>query len=247
MRYCGGKQKAWILARIITHHVPAGGMYWEPFVGAGGVMQRVNNCRRYGSDLDRHIINLLTAVQDGWQPPRRLDQEEHRYWRSVRDNSNSPMVAFAGYGCSFGGDFLGGYARDAIGGNYAEKARTTLLHQRPFLRGVNLRQRDYREGFWLPEPPDVIYCDPPYAGTSAVGTPSAGGRARPFDSAEFWRWATRQTEASIVLVSEYTCPLLGVRQVWQRDLPTSLRMTGADRRTERLFCLNPEVRIGLGV
>jgi DNA adenine methylase len=243
------------MAQVINGLIPAGGSYWEPFVGSGQMLQRVRAARRFGSDLDHNIIDLLKAVQRGWQPPRALTVEEHKHWRRrARAGVRHPMVAFAGYGCSFGGGFFAGYARDKRGegdpAHYAGAARRSLLDQKPLLATAVLRAADYRAGFWMGFRPDVVYCDIPYAGTSVPGNRGGGRGKTTFDHDAFWKWAAEAGRESTVLVSEYECPAAGARVVWERTLWGGLRyQDGSARKTERLFVLCPKAagRIGLGL
>jgi DNA adenine methylase len=242
LKYNGGKSLYTDgIVRTIGELMPPGGIFWSPFCGSCKVEARVRDCRRYCSDLDSNIVRLLTAVQKGWQPPAPIDENTYNYWKKRKERKH-PMVGFVGYGCSFAGKFFGGFARAE--GNIAAKARSTLLKQKPFLSGVEFKVRDYRKGCWSDVPPDVIYCDPPYEGTTTVG--SKRGK---FDSEEFWQWCQEQSKRSIVLVSEYSCPVPEARCLWSKTLMKKLKSKdGVTTKTERLFCLDAKVggRIGFG-
>lgn len=244
MMYNGAKSRYTRgIVRLIRDLIPHGGTYWEPFVGSAKVIARVTNCRGFGSDLDRPIITLLQAVQDGWHPPATVTEEDYKLWQGRKD-WDDPMVAFVGYGCSFSGKFFGGRARSRSGKirNFAAEARRSLLARNEFLKGVELRVRDYRDGFWRPQAPSLIYCDPPYDGTTACGSVKTK-----FDSKEFWEWAEEQSCQSVVLVSEYRCPVAGSCLLWAETKGESMRRKeGGGVKTERLFCLRPELRKRIG-
>lgn len=219
-------------------------------------MERINGCDRYGSDTNVFIISLIRAVQQGWIPPKTVTIEQHSFYRDKsrkEPNSRDPMIAFVGHGCCFSGVFFGGIARMKKGGpvtNYkAMEAHRSLLAQKPLLAGVELLIRDYRKGFWGPQQPDVIYADPPYANTSAVGSDRQTKTS--FDSDEFWQWCQKQAAAgSVVLVSEYTCPIKSAELIWQQTYTKSLRSSdGIATKTECLFLISPPRRpqIGLGL
>lgn len=247
MRYAGSKAGCSGICRVINRLVPPGGVYWEPFAGACKVMQGVARCRRYGSDVDRHIVTLLKAVQAGWVPPRTVTREDRAYWMRRRDTHDDPMIAFVGYGCCFGGNFFAGFVSDKYTASSARnEAWGTLLKQKWLLLDVKFEVWDYRDGFFGKGDPHLIYCDPPYAGTERVGAKNA------FDSREFWRWAGVQRRYGEVLVSEYQCPLPDADVVWQRRL--GHRMTAANgnagvTKVEKLFHLPKRVRgrVGVGV
>lgn len=243
MRYCGGKGHYTDgIIQTIRSLIPTGGVYWEPFVGSAKIIARVRHCHRYGSDIDPHIIRLLIAIQKGWKPPNRVTEDVYHIWKERKDWDH-PMVAFVGYGCSFGGKFFGGYIRKGHG--TLEEVRSTLMKQKPFLEGIDFRVRDYREGFWGKGIPDAVYCDVPYDRTIAVGN-----RTTKFNSDEFWKWCAQMSKKSIILVSEYSCLVPGAKCLWSKTMPKSLRSKdGIDTKTEKLFCLNQEVgkKIGFGL
>lgn len=245
MRYLGGKGRytAGVIS-VIRQLLSRNQSYWEPFCGSCKVLANVRCRKRLGSDVDKHIIRLLRAVRDGWIPPSQVTEEEYVYWRSVRDTSNDPMVGFVGYGCSFAGKFFGGYARSIRStGGFASEARRQLLKVKPKLQGVKLLCLDYQS----PIKADLIYCDPPYSNTTKVGR-----RKGEFDHEEFWNWVKWRSKESVVLISEYSCPIPGAVTIWQETKGKCLigKVEGPkEDKTEKLFCLNPKIlsRIGLGL
>jgi DNA adenine methylase len=112
---------------------------------------------------------------------------------------------------------------------FAQSARSTLLKAAPLLAGTTILRADYR--VHQPDGRTVVYCDPPYRGTTGYpGTP-------PFDSDEFWtvaaEWSRR---GAMVLVSEYVAPgdwrLIAETQKFSTVAGQSEAKTP---RTERLF------------
>ena len=257
VRFNGGKGKCRGLVAVINSLLPENAVYHEPFCGSCKVVQSVRAARRIATDADPYIICLLKAVQRGWDPPSSISEAEydrlHDEYRAGRGRAEYvyPLIAFAGYACSFGARFFEGYARSKKRTvNFAESGRTSLLRQRPFLEGVELAVADYRD----PPPinPDVIYCDPPYQGTKDCGS------VKGFDSVAFWDWAVKAARRSTVLVSEYQCPIPDAVVLWEKDVAAGLRFgTKGDggekgdgrRKREKLFCLTPSaVRdVGLGL
>lgn len=229
MRYNGGKASvAKEFVSIIAGRENCG-CYWEPFVGAGNVICRPELAKfeRLGSDLDGGIIELLQAVKAGWEPPSVITEEQYAL---AKAGCGSPGYrAFVGYGCSFGGKFFGGYARSAAR-NYALNARNSLLRQAPLLKDITLVTSDYRA---MPFGRcDVVYCDPPYKGTTRCG---AGGG---FDSEEFWAWCFEQAVmGSKVYVSEFAAPK-GFTELYSKPIRDGLRRSDKQPMTERLFVCN---------
>jgi hypothetical protein len=119
------------------------------------------------------------------------------------------------------------------------RRRASLLRQRDYLRSVTFAAHPYAA--ILPESTEgaVVYCDPPYAGTTDYpGAP-------PYDPAPFWRWAGECADAGArVFVSEHAAPE-GWRTVSARTVPSYLARSkrtggkGAPTRTDKLFTREP--------
>lgn len=227
MKYNGGKSfVSPKLANVINQFRFSS--YHEPFVGAASVITKVRGNQKSGSDIDVGIISLLCAVRDGWQPPTSVSEEE--YHEAKKLDHTDPLYAFCRNGCSFGGKPWGGVARDRQGQrNFAQEARDNLLRMSPRLKGVELRVGQYQET----PPCDLVYCDPPYAGTAAVG----GGGA--FDSDAFWAWCRERVAISTVLVTEYQAPD-DWHQIWAA---TTNKGLGDSKKVERLFIHESQVRL----
>jgi DNA adenine methylase len=230
MQYLGGKSR---LAKELAAVIAPCGKWWEPFCGGLSVSVQL---ARFGpgtvSDFSRPLIALYRAVRDGWDPPSVLTESAYAEARSLPDTD--PLKAFAGFGCSFGGKWFGGYARGA--GDYAAQSRSALLRDIPKLRACKILHLSFfsvnpRK---VQELPEVIYADPPYAGT----TPYKGVSA--FDHPKFWvrcqEWAALGVR---VFVSEYQCPVPH-ELVWSKEHKLSVRdRAGCSVRIERLFRVLP--------
>ena len=231
MRYLGGKHR---LAKHLLKVMLPGheGTWIEPFVGSASVIQHVPaRYKRVGADLNPYIIQLHIALQNGWTPPTSLTNEEWRAIRYNKANYEPALVAFAGFGCSYGARWFEGYARSPKTPhiNHAAATARNLEHMRPLLTGIDFYCCNYAD-LVLPLPPATIYCDPPYRGTTKYsGMPK-------FDNDLFWRWATLKARQGYrVFVSEFTAPE-GWQCVWEKERATSLtKDTGAKKGVERLF------------
>lgn len=238
MQYLGGKSRiAKHIAQQVRERRGARTTYVEPFLGAGSVALQLAGefPRTILADTSRDLILLWEAVaHKGWVPPTELTEEDYR---SLRHAAPSAIRGFAGFPCSFGGKWFGGYARDPKGGrNFAESASRSLVKRGQALRDASFLHIDYRRIPQHVELSDaVIYADPPYAGTTAYGAVDA------FDSEAFWStardWSAR---GALVLVSEYAAPA-DWTPVWS-GTPTSTiaRSNHADdgtlrRASEHLF------------
>jgi DNA adenine methylase len=229
MRYNGGKGGcAKEIASIINSLAPS--RYWEPFVGAGNVIQHVSSNKRLGSDLEQCMISLFKSLQNGWVPPTIITEEEYKQAKCLEDTN--PLKAFIKYGCSFGGKPWGGYARSGDR-NYALNAYNSLLKQLPFIKDVYFHHAAYDEIDW---DADVIYCDPPYKNTTSCG---ATKNSKDFDTDLFFDWCRHQT--AVVLITELSAPDDFV-EIWSKQMPDGL---GKTKIKERLFIHKSQVcRLG---
>lgn len=223
MRYFGGKSRTCArIASYLNSIRRPGQLYVEPFVGAGWVLQLMDNPRE-ASDICEDLILLYRAIQNGWEPPSELSENEYQ---RLKTSDPSALRAFAGFGCSFAGKWFGGYARSGQR-NYASNCHNSLVEKaRPALEGVEFYCRSYSD---VNPVGTLIYCDPPYQGTTGY---SAAGR---FDWDLFWDTVRRWSEKNVVVVSEYSAPddfdvVL--------EIPTKLDIrssVGKEQRIERLF------------
>lgn len=203
MRFPGAKHHtAQRIAGIINPMIGSR-IYLEPFSGSLNVGLKVNADRKIFSDVDRFLIQMWIAVQNGWIPPTSVSEELYRDAKLHKDGDkyDEATLAFIGYACSFAAKWFGGYARDhvRVKTNYAEMSGRAIDKKRPFLKGnVEFHSCSYQT--WLPENA-LIYCDPPYANTTA------GYRMNRFDSAAFWEQVKVWVRlGNIVLISEFTAP-----------------------------------------
>ncbi len=228
LQYFGGKQR--IARRLAAHMAPAvarRGVYWEPFVGAASVLAATTAARRLASDSNSALINMWRALAAGWEPPGEVTEDTYKAVRLAL-NPDDPMTAFVGFGTSFAGKWFGGYARGGVG-NYAATAVSSLRRKMKTLQGVEWASGDYREI----EPPvgAVIYCDPPYQGTTQYSA------VAPFSWDAFWAWCLeRHAAGNIVFISEYAAPSDFVPSL-EITTKTAIRtaVAGKEIRLERLF------------
>lgn len=234
MQYLGGKAR---LAKALVPYIhaeltkPGVTAYYEPFMGGGNVFCKVQTpLPKYGSDLHPELMALWTHVQAGGELPTVVTEAD--YTAARRGEGEAWWRGFVGFGCSFGGKWMGGFARGDNNRNYAMNARNGLNKFRSKLVGATLLCSHFQVAtMWADHA--VIYCDPPYAQTTGY---QRGG----FEHAFFWDWARAIAEHNIVLVSEYTAPE-GVPCIAELPKKMGLRSkaAGQEVRTERLFRLGP--------
>lgn len=228
MQYLGGKARiAKPLAEYINSRLKPNQPYWEPFVGSGWVISKIDkNRKRYGSDIHEELIAMWKALQMGWLPPEHITEEE--YYNIKNNINNLPLRAFAGFGCSYGGKYWGGYARDPKSDrSYAKNSYNSLLKRLPDVLDVHFFCNHYKKS--NPKIKTFIYCDPPYEGTT--------GFRNKFDNEEFWDWVRSKTVyGHTVLVSEYKAPS-DFTCVWKIQTRTDMSDKNNQKieRIERLF------------
>lgn len=197
MQYLGGKSKirkqvAAFLESVRCVNQP----YLEPFVGGGWVLQEMSGKRSAG-DGNVALISMYRALQDGWVPPDFVCEDEWVYYRKMSAPIPDPMMAFARFGCGFGGDWNGGYARSEGKTCYAATTKRSLEKQLPMIADVTFSAKSFTE--WKPEN-NLVYCDPPYQGTTAYGAFDG------FDHDLFWSTMRDWSKTNTVVVSEYAAP-----------------------------------------
>lgn len=193
MQYMGGKKRIGArIAEVLKRYREDGQTYIEPFIGVGSVIRHMDGIRQ-GSDINLDLILLLKGLRDGtFIPPMELSEAKHK---QLKHSTSSPLRAFAGFGCSFGGKWFRGYARNGIR-NYALGAYNELLKLQPYLVGIDLSCKSYDN---LAPYGDLVYCDPPYRATSKFACGS-------FDHEKFWYTMRMWSENNTVIISEYTAP-----------------------------------------
>lgn len=170
---------------------------------------------------------MLRGVQSGYSLPESVTEDEYR---AVRDNKDAdPILAgFVGFGCSFGGKWFGGYARNKIGTNYAAQSKKSLLRDMATLSGAEFLCHDYR-GVPIPRNA-VVYADPPYNNTT-------GYSVGKFDTDEFWKCMRLIAQTGhTVFISEQTAPDDFVA-IWEKPFTRTLDRDKNNqfRVSEKLF------------
>lgn len=202
--------------------------YVEPFVGGANLIDKIKG-NRIGNDINEYLIALLSAIQNGWEPPDKITKEEYYKIKNNPENYESCLVAFVGFLCSFGGKWWGGYAFNNTNRNYTREGRDNLKKQALNLKGIQFTSMDYRK---LEIPSNsIIYCDPPYKGTT--------GYRNKFDHDSFYEWCRqKRDEGHIIFLSEYDAPD-DFECLLEINLKTtvSVNKTIDNNRVEKLFRL----------
>ncbi|WP_299831723.1 DNA adenine methylase [uncultured Metabacillus sp.] len=225
IRYFGGKAR---IAKPIVEYLKSireeGQPYIEPFVGGGWVMSLMDG-ERIACDKHTYLIEMYKAMQNGWIPPTNLTKEEYEYIKNNRDEKPY-LTGFVGFGCSFAGKWFGGFA-SSKDRNYCLNAHNSIMKKMETMKDVKFYDCDYKE---INPKGLLVYCDPPYQGTTQYGL--VGN----FDSNEFWDVVREWSKENMVVVSEYNAPEDFV-EVWSKDVKTDIRNKDnkKEQRIEKLF------------
>lgn len=230
MQYLGGKAKVGKrIAEICQRYMAPGDLFVDMFCGSLNVVRHIAG-PRLAIDACVPLITMWRAALAGWVPPTVVTRATYERYMKKPDPCD-PMTAFVMFGCSFGGKWGAGYAKDRPEQRYAECASHGVVKKAKDCHGIELKCRDFQDchpGCWPAGA--VLYCDPPYASTTGY---KAVGR---FDQSVFWRWAGQHAKSGVrVFVSEYKAPA-GWKVIDEQVAPQGGRLTpGKTPRVDRLF------------
>ena len=231
MRYVGGKYRASEkITEAILANTPWRDRYLEPFVGGASVTEKLapHFTDPVVCDFNENVTVLWEAVlRHGWLPyPEHVTEDMYR--EAMNDPEVSPWRSFVLFGASFGGKWRGGYGRQR-GNDQSVSCETarSLRRAREALQGrvTVLPAAPYWEH--TPGHGTVVYCDPPYAGTTGYATGD-------FDHDRFWATMDEWVSAGAhVFVSEKTGPSHW-DVVWEKETTIMLNK-GSGTWSDKLF------------
>ena len=232
MKYLGSKNRIakYILPIMLKEANEKGVTTWiEPFVGGGNMIDKVpNTFKRIGIDYNAHTIEALIAIRDLVDKlPEHLSEDEYK---KIKGSNPNPIKSWLRFVSSFGGKLDNGYARES-GSNestFIGYGKRNAQKQSPNLQGVKLINGSYDE--YSDYKNCLIYCDPPYEGTTSYKTGA-------FDHIKFWDWCREMSKNNTIFISEYNAPD-DFECVWQGGVKTnfaSQRTEATHKAVEKLF------------
>lgn len=232
MKYMGSKNRhAKQLLPIILANRKENQLYVEPFVGGANMIDKVDG-RRFGSDVHKYLISMWQAVSEGWLPKNNYTEEDYNNIRTNKEKYSEHLVGYVGFALSYSGKWFGGWRRDGAGKrNYVQESFNNAHKQFPNLVGVSFVHSSYDE--LNLEPNCLIYCDPPYKGTTKYKDD--------FDHEKFYDWCRQKhKEGHTIFISEYEMPDDFIC-VWSKEVNSSLTQnTGGKKAVEKLFTLKEQ-------
>lgn len=196
MQYMGGKSRISKQISEILNVATKDRVFVSLFCGSCAIESKVQADVKILNDKHPYLIAMWQALQNGWTPPDVVTKEEY-YRVKANMDENPALTGFVGFGCSFGGKWWGGYAKDKRGDDYCGQAKRGLLKDLVGIQSAIFTCLDYHDV----EIPDgaVVYCDPPYANTT-------GYTLGQFDTNEFWDYMRQLSKRFDVYISEESAP-----------------------------------------
>tara|TARA_X000001036_G_scaffold319796_1_gene298281 strand:- start:333 stop:1070 length:738 start_codon:yes stop_codon:yes gene_type:complete len=231
MAYVGGKSKgAAHIIKVLNDPKFDRLHYIEPFVGYAHILRRVENKKSYKAyDANPLVVALLKGVQN---KKLKYPNITRKQWFKLKyDKKNHSFKrAIAAFTYSFNGVEWSSYtvrSRCNRRENYpAERKRyyDKLRKNKVFMK-TKILHKDYKK--LKPGKGKLIYCDPPYAGTT--------GYSPNFNTKEFWSTVRKWSKHNAVFVSEYHAPP-DFKLIAKKEKRQSLAGKGAGKKVwEKLF------------
>lgn len=188
---------------------------------------------KIGNDIHKPLIAMFQAIQNGWDFPMHISEEEYIHVRDNKTKYSDAYVGLVGFNATFGSKYFGGYARGfkadkVTPRDIPNEALRNLKRQVPDIMDVKFVCGDYKNNEYCNLKEAVIYCDPPYQDTTRYKTDS-------FDYDYFWNWCRNMSRDNYVYVSEYHAPD-DFNCIWTKEVTTSLKVHKHEERIEKLFC-----------
>lgn len=235
MKYVGSKARiSKYIVPILQDMIDRNGIetYVEPFVGGGNSIEKISCKSRIGYDNNFYLIEFWKAIQRGWNPSGiDISKELYQMIKDRKELFRPEVVALAGFCATYNAKWFGGYAgivktKTGTFRNYYDEAVRNILKQAPAMTDVIFDCRSYSD---IQCEDCLIYCDPPYQGTTKY--------IDEFDHSQYWEWVRRISRKNIVVCSEYHAPD-DFSCIWEMETVTTLDKSSRNKAVERLFVPN---------
>lgn len=185
LKWIGNKQK--FAPEIIAQFPREFGVYYEPFLGSGGVLATLAPVQAVGGDTFLPLVEIWRALRhrpetlkrwykERWEKARRLGKREgyESILASYNASPNGPDLLFLCRAC-YGGVVrfrkVDGYMSTPCGIHepitpdaFAKRVDTWAER----VSGTEFVHADYTELLQRADKGDVAYCDPPYSHSQAI-------------------------------------------------------------------------------
>jgi len=225
LQYLGGKSRISNQISEILNKYTKDRTFYSLFCGSSSIESKIIAKEVVLNDFHPYLIEMFLDLQKGRDFPENVSEEEYKRVKENKDLDKG-LSSFIGFGCSFGGKWWGGYARQTKGLNYAKTCKNSLAKKMKTLSGAKFNNLDYREVEIKND--SVIYCDPPYKGTTGYSNSSD------FSHDDFWEYMRKLSENNMVFISEINAPEDFV-PIWTKDFTRNLDAKVVFTSTEKLF------------
>ena len=219
MQYFGGKVR---IAKDLSIYLNSVLKENQPFVdlfcGSCNIISKIDNNRlRIANDKHYYLIEMWKALQNGWEMPNEISEEEYQYIRNNKDEKPY-LTGFVGFGCSYSGKWFGGYCRNNTNRNYCLNAKNSNLKILKKINNVVFYNKDYDD---VEIPFDsLIYCDIPYKNTTQYCKNEVGV----FNHDEFYQWVRENSDKYEIYISEYKHNIPNDFEiVWEKNSKKDIR------------------------
>jgi DNA adenine methylase len=199
MQYLGGKSRIAKPVSEIINKVSFDRNFVSLFCGSCAIESKIISVSKTLNDSHEYLISMFQAIQLGWKIPDDITKEQYDNIKNHKDE-NKALSGFAGFACSFGGKWFGGYAhlKNYEYKNYALYSKNSLLRKMKGLQDAQFTCLDYRQ-VYIPNG-SVVYCDPPYEGTTKYSN------SNDFNHNQFWDYMRLIGKNNTIFISEYNAP-----------------------------------------
>jgi DNA adenine methylase len=229
----GGKSRiAKDISAIINDYTKGELPFVSLFCGSCAIESNVNSPYKICNDKHEYLIAMWKALQNGYELPDNITKEQYQNIKANLDRDKA-LSGFVGFGCSFGGKWWGGYAKDNTGTNYAAQSKRAVLKELDGIRDAYMFSDDYKN---IPfHNFSVVYLDPPYTNTTGYSTDA-------IDYNDFWEWCRNASKSHIVLISEEQAPEDFI-PIWQKSFTRTLdrNKNNQPQKIEKLFVHESQV------
>ena len=183
------------------------------------------------NDSHEYLIEMLKGVQNGYELPEAISEEQYKYIREHKEE-DKVLTGFVGFGCSFGGKWFGGYARNKTNTNYALQSKKSLHKDLDNMSKTEFICMDYKD-VNIPDG-SIVYADPPYNNTTGYGKTK-------FNSEDFWEYMRKISKKNKVFISEQNAPN-DFMCIWEKPFTRTLDVNKNNQFqvTEKLFTYSPK-------
>ena len=236
MKYMGSKNRiAKHLLPIILKDRTPDQWYIEPFVGGANMIDKVDGLRLC-SDSNEYLIDMFIALQNGYKLPELISEDDYDNIKNNKGGYSNELISYVGFSLSFGGKWWGGYRRDIANSKgdinnmilQNRRSKDSLNKQMLNLKDVIFVNKKYDELTEFIPNNSIIYCDPPYKGTT--------GYKDKFEHDKFYEWCKEISKNNKIFISEYNMPS-EFECIWEGELTSTLNKNKKDIKLEKLFTI----------